>query len=94
MARLVDTVDTKTGMLKLIAKRGRSRALIEKIECIPRRIILSQEYINGAFPEESTSDDILRKNSYFNLKIKRWNELGDSFHSGVLWSVFGVFWTK
>lgn len=78
MARLVDTVDAKKREIaKLIAKREEARALIEKIECIPGRIILSQEYINGAFPKKVQAMIYYEKSSYFNLKNKALNELGE-----------------
>lgn len=78
VARLIDTVDTKKREIaKLIAKREEARALIEKIECIPGRIILSQEYINGAFPKKVQAMIYYEKSSYFNLKNKALNELGE-----------------
>lgn len=78
VARLVDTVDTKKWEIaKLVAKREEARALIEKVECIPGRIILAQEYINGAFPKKVQAMICYEKSSYFNLKNKALNELGE-----------------
>ena len=78
VARLVDTVDAKKREIaKLIAKREEARALIEKVECIPGRIILVQEYINGAFPKKVQAMIYYEKSSYFNLKNKALNELGE-----------------
>ena len=78
VARLVDTVDAKKREIaKLIAIREEARALIEKIECIPGRIILSQEYINGTFPKKVQAMIYYERSSYFNLKNKALNELGE-----------------